>query len=128
MARLQWCHICDHAFLDQHGKPCLIGLFDRILTPRLPAVHRQATVAFRLAGDAGEGVTVRVLLLPPTPDEPLLDVTNAQVDLGPGGVHDSVLALHDLRFQHYGHYELRIELDGEPVTAAIFAVERPIIQ
>jgi len=35
---------------------------------------------------------------------------------------------HDLRLGHCGHYELRVELDGEPVTAAVFAVERPIIQ
>lgn len=128
MARLQWAHICDHAFLDQHGKPCLIGLFDRILTPRLPAVHRTAALAFRLAGEPGETVSVRVVLLPPGPDEPLLDLNNPQVNLGPAGVQDSVLGLHDLRFQQYGHYEVRVELDGEPITATVFVVERPLVQ
>lgn len=128
MARLQWAHICDHAFLDQHGKPCLIGLFDRILAARVPAVHRQAALAFRIVGNPGEAVTVRVLLLPPGPGEPLIDLTNPEVDLGPVGVHDAVLPLADLRFQHFGSYELRVELDSEPVTAAIFVVERPLVQ
>jgi len=128
MARLQWCHICDHAFLDQHGKPCLIGLFDRILTARLPALHPQAAVAFRLTGEPGEGASVRIRLLPPGPEQPLVDVTNPRVDLGPAGIHDAVLALHDLRFQFYGDYELRIDLDGDPITAALFVVEQPIVQ
>lgn len=128
MAKLQWCHISDHAFLDSSGKPCLIGLFDRILTPRLPAVHRQAALAFRVAGNPGEPVRVRVLLLPPVAGQPLVDLTNPDVNLGPAGVHDAILPLHDLRFDHYGPYELRIELDGEPTTAAVFVVERPLIQ
>lgn len=128
MARLQWAHICDHAFLDQHGKPCLIGLFDRILAPRVPAVHRSAALAFRIVGNADEPVTVRILLLPPGAGEPLLDLTNPDVNLGPTGVHDAVLPLHDLPFQRYGSYELRIELDSEPVTAAIIVLERPLVQ
>lgn len=128
MASLQWCHLCDHAFLDQHGKPNLIGLFDRILTPRLPALHRQAALAFRIAGRPGEALSVRVLLLPPGAGEPLLDVANPQVQLGAAGLHDEVLGLQDLRFSQYGNHEFRIELDGEPFTAALFAVEQPLVQ
>lgn len=124
MARLAWCHLCDYAFLDGSGKPCLIGLFDRVMTPALPATHRQAALAFRVTGAPQEVVGVRVLLLA-RDGAPLVDVSNPHIDLGPAGVHDAIIGLHDLTLQEYGRYEVRILLNGDAVPAAWFDVDEP---
>lgn len=39
MAKVQWAHLCDYAFFDEGRKPCLIGIFKAILTPRVPSQH-----------------------------------------------------------------------------------------
>ena len=44
---IQVAALCDSA-VDYEGKLCLLGAFDTILTPALPAVHPQCSVALRL--------------------------------------------------------------------------------
>ena len=44
---IQVAALCDSA-VDYEGKLCLLGAFDTIISPVLPAVHPQCSVALRL--------------------------------------------------------------------------------
>ena len=48
--------LCDAA-TDDNGKLNLLGSFDTIYAPQLPAVHPQCAVALRVTFQPGEGIT-----------------------------------------------------------------------
>lgn len=111
MARCEWAHICDHAFLDQIGKPCIIGIFKAIFTERVPATHTTCALAIQLALEPGEAVHLRVVMLRPDRQDPLLDI---QRSLGVLQVetHVVIANLANLPLPDFGPYEIQIFVNG----------------
>lgn len=124
MAKVDWCHLCDHAFLDQAGKPCVIGIFTRIAAARVPVTHSHAAIAMGISGGRGEVATLRVMLHRPGHQDPLVNVTNPHLELGAGGGHYAIINLHDLNLPDFGLYEVWVELGGETVRGATFELVR----
>jgi hypothetical protein len=60
MAEVEYMHICDYAFPAQGGKPCIIGIFDRIIALAFPVAHALMSVAIHLQGTAHEIVPIHV--------------------------------------------------------------------
>jgi len=63
MARLDWAHLCETAFLDSCGRLCMIGVTARFPVPSVPVAVHQLMLAARIVdvrpGDQFE-VTVTV--------------------------------------------------------------------
>ena len=74
MAEVDYMHICDYAFPAQGGKPCIIGIFDRIDATFFPTVHSQMSVAIHLLGRQEEAFQLKVELV--KPDEDILATLN----------------------------------------------------
>ncbi|MBU0999194.1 hypothetical protein KKG24_02705 [Patescibacteria group bacterium] len=51
--KLNFIHVCDTAFLSQDNKLNIIGIFEAILTPSLPAVHSRLTIVANIEGSLG---------------------------------------------------------------------------
>ena len=66
MAECEWAILCDHTFKDEHGKICLIGIFDRISAKSVPTTHHQLAVVMKFVGDPKEQIRFRVEIVRPT--------------------------------------------------------------
>ncbi|MEE9184428.1 MAG: hypothetical protein V3U39_08095, partial [Acidimicrobiia bacterium] len=65
MAEVEYMHLCDYAFPGQGGKPCVIGIFDRIRTLGFPVTHGHMHLAVQLRGQQNEIVPITIELCRP---------------------------------------------------------------
>ena len=112
--------LCDAA-TDDNGKLNLLGAFDTICTPQLPAIHPQCSVALRvtfLSSDEGKH-TLRFNFVDADgrsimPDFPPVPV---EVEL-PEDIHfgtrNFIVNIQQLKFDKPGLYSIDISLDDQP--------------
>jgi hypothetical protein len=112
--------LCDAA-TDDNCKLNLLGAFDTICTPQLPAIHPQCSIALRViffSGDEGKH-SLRINFVdadgrPITPDFPPLPV---EFQL-PEDIHfctrNFIINIQQLRFENPGLYSIDISLDDQP--------------
>jgi hypothetical protein len=123
--------IADYAAVTGEGKLVIAGIFDRISSAELPAIHPTMYMAFRLEGDEGaptnQSVTVRLIapsgaeVIPPFEGEVrLLSIDPA---VPPGA--QFVLALPGVRFEQYGVHWVEIRVGGELLKTVALHVVRP---
>ena len=58
--------ICDRAYEDHRGQPCVIGMFDHILAPRFPVGHPDMVIAIQIVGRQHETCDLTVDVVSPT--------------------------------------------------------------
>jgi len=115
--------LCDAA-TDDAGKLNLLGAFDTIYAPQMPAIHPQCAVALRVTFLPGDEGTRRISLnfinadghsimpgFPPIPVEVAL----------PGDVHfltrNFIVNFQQLRFEEPGLYSVDIRFDDKTETS-----------
>ena len=119
MVEVDYMHICDYAFPAQGGKPCIIGIFDRIDATSFPTVHPQMSVAIHLLGRQGEAFQLKVELV--KPDEDILATLNAQTAISVGGGAFVHLRMMQINFPTPGDYTFRVSADDRLlVTQTLF--------
>jgi len=115
--------LCDAAINDNE-KLSLLGAFDTIYSPQLPAVHPQCSVALRatfLAEDEGKhnlrfnfvDADGRSIM----PDFPALPVEIALPEDMHFCTRNFVVNIHQLRFDTAGLYSIDISLDDKSQTS-----------
>jgi len=111
--------LCDAA-TDDNGKLNLLGAFDTIYAPQLPAVHPQCAVALRVTFTAGDEGQHKLALnfinadgrsimpnFPPIPVEVVLPEDAHFV------TRNFVVNIQQLRFAEAGLYSVDIRLDDQ---------------
>ncbi len=115
---IQVATLCDSA-ADYHGKLCVLGAFDTIMTPRVPAVHPQCAVAlrvvFRKEEEGEHGMSVRII---DEDGQHIVPPINAKVNVQiPEGVfflsRNAIVNLQQLKFPKAGLYAVEIAFDNE---------------
>lgn len=127
--------LCDAATEDASLKLNILGAFDTIYAPQMPAVHPQCTVALRMTFQTGDEGTRKLTLnfinadgrpimqgIPPLP---------VQVTL-PDDAHfltrNFIVNIQQLRFDEPGLYSVDVRLDDEShagIPLLVKLVERP---
>ena len=110
--------LCDAATED-HDKLNLLGSFDTIYTPQLPAVHPQCAVALRVTFAAGDEGTRKLKLnfinadghaiMPPIE----IPVAVALPDDAYFVTRNFIINIQQLKFTEAGLYSVDLRLDGE---------------
>jgi hypothetical protein len=122
--------LCDAA-TDDNGKLNLLGAFDTIYAPQLPAVHPQCAVALRvtfMSGDVGErklklnfvNADGRAIM-PPIE----IPVTVALPDDAYFLTRNFIVNIQQLKFAEAGLYSVDIRLDGESRASIPLQVKNP---
>lgn len=116
---LAFAAMADHASIDRGGKMSVIGVFDTIWARDLPVQHRAFAFVTRFRiehEDQNSHHTVQLTII----DEDSQPLFRAQGELNvgripPGGfTHaDQIFNIQDLRFENYGRYRFRVELDDD---------------
>jgi hypothetical protein len=114
--------LCDAA-TDDNGKLNLLGAFDTIYTPQLPAVHPQCSIALRVtffSGDEGKHelqvnfVDADGRSIMPPPGFPPIPVEVVLPDDMHFGTRNFIVNIQQLNFEEPGLYSIDVSLDGRP--------------
>jgi hypothetical protein len=68
MATVEYLHICDYAFVDQAGKPCIVGIYDGINAGSFPATHPQLFLGIQFRGTPHEMIPLVIEIGRPNGD------------------------------------------------------------
>jgi hypothetical protein len=111
--------LCDAA-TDDNGKMNLLGAFDTIYAPQMPAVHQQCAVALRLTFLPGDEGSHHITLNFINADgHPIMAAIPLQVQIVlPDDVHfltrNFIVHMQQLQFMEPGSYSVEIRMDGQP--------------
>ncbi len=118
---VEWLHICDYAFRDEHGKLCLIGLFDALHSLELPGRLPVFSVAIGITDGEGE---YRVGLRIEAPSGKVVDLPLPPMRLAARHARArAVLRLAGLPFEEFGRYTFRLVVDGQPIEHPVHHVD-----
>jgi len=110
--------LCDAA-TDDNGKLNLLGAFDTIYAPQMPAVHPQCAVALRVTFQSGDEGDRKIALnfvnadgraIMPSIDIP---VTVSLPDDAHFITRNFIINIQQLKFAEAGVYSVDVRLDGQ---------------
>ena len=124
MAEVAHVFICDRAYEDDRGQPCVIGLHDHIRATEFPLTQRQMVIALQMIGHQHERCEVLVEVL--DPKHRVIQSVQNEVpallsDIGQGFLP---LALSDASFEVPGRYTVRISSEGRVVASRPLILEQ----
>jgi hypothetical protein len=114
--------LCDAA-TDYGGKLNLLGTFDTIVAPQLPAVHPQCSVALRLVFSRIEEGPHRLKLNFVDEDgRGMMPSIEIPADIAfPGDANflsrNFIINIQHLKFERAGHYAVDLAIDGRHETS-----------
>ncbi len=110
--------LCDAA-TDDHGKLNLLGAFDTIITPQLPAVHPQCSIALRVTfSSEDEGKHKLRLNFVDADGHSVMPPMDVPVDIAlPEDTHfltrNFIVNIQQMKFAQPGLYSIDVFLDTE---------------
>ncbi|MGH7994185.1 MAG: DUF6941 family protein [Limisphaerales bacterium] len=115
--------LCDAATQDSSSKLNLLGVFDTIFAPQMPAVQPQCAVALRVSfatGDEGQRkLTLNFINADGHPIMPAMEIPVAIVL--PADAHflslNFVVNIQQLRFPEAGLYSVDVAADGRSLAS-----------
>jgi len=112
--------LCDSVVQDaQSGKSSVQGVFDRIWTRVLPAVHPTCAVFFRVRFD--DQSEHRIVLVIVAPSGLRSEMPPIPVVIGPTNVGQGTINIEGLPIPEEGRYEIHMLVDGN--RAAIYNLD-----
>ncbi len=120
MAECEWAILCDYAFKDEGRKTCVIGIFDRIFTQAVPSQHHQASLVFKVLGDANEEVDFKIEISRPTGG--MLAAIGGKFTIPRAGTVDLITNLQAVPLPDFGLYAFSIYLGNEPAKTVSVTV------
>jgi hypothetical protein len=120
--------LCDAA-TDYSGKLNLLGTFDTIYTPQIPAQHPQCSVAVRIAFDrVEEGPHMLVVNFVDEDGQPIMPSTDVAVDVAfPNDAtfisRNFIVNIQQLKFDKTGLYSVNLALDDRQLCSIPLAVK-----
>ena len=124
MAEVAHVFICDRAYEDDRGQPCVIGMHDHIRSTEFPLSHTTMVIALQMIGHQHEAYDVIVDVLDPR-QRVIQSVHNEAPallsDIGQGFLP---LTLNDASFEEPGRYTVRISSEGRVVASRPLILEQ----
>ena len=121
--------LCDAA-TDDHGKLNLLGAFDTIYAPQMPAFHPQCAVALRVTFQPGDEGTRKLSLNIINADgRSILQVPDMPVEVAlPDDTHfvtrNFIVNIQQLKFERIGLYSVDLSMDGRQLCSIPLAVKQ----
>ena len=114
MPELDWSLLCEYCLIDAVGRISLMGIFEQMLTPQVPAHQPMLFVVSRWRSEPHETFWVETRLW--TPTEQLLQSTGeVPVVPSPAGQNVTINQFVGLTFDREGQYLVELLVDGETV-------------
>ena len=112
---VEWLHICDHAFRDEFGKLCIIGMFDALHSQQLPGRLPMLSVAIGVTDGEGQ---YEIALQVQAPSGKTVDMALPNLQLSARNQKQrAVIRLAGMPFEEFGTYIFRLKIDNQPVDS-----------
>ena len=126
MAEVVHVFICDRAYEDDRGQPCVIGMFDHIWAPQFPLNHPHMAIAVQMLGHQHETYDLTVNVVNPENKVILSASYDAPEPLSGIGQGFVSLALTDTPFETPGRYTVRISSEGRVVASKPLVLQHAV--
>lgn len=121
--------LADYANVTADQKLNVMGIFNVINAPQVPAVHRQMHLVIGLAPDPWDAparIPFQVQLVD-ADGKAILDLQGqiARASAPPGelAAANCIVTLNDVMFSQFGHYEFKVLVAGEPFATVPLIVQ-----
>ncbi|MEK7154252.1 MAG: hypothetical protein AAB792_01715 [Patescibacteria group bacterium] len=107
--------ICDNAFADQAGKLNIIGIFDEIYAPLIPATHPKMTLVFVVKGTPKKQLNHGFDIEDPSGKKIIDSAQNPNIKpaiAGESGVVNIIHNIVNLKLESYGKYRVNLYAEG----------------
>ena len=121
MPEINWGFLCNNAYVDGAGRPCLTGIFENLNVGSLPVNQPQMFVGFQVTMAGGESYRVRVEVISPS-GEVLSTNDTSLTALPTGGRTFLPFGFNNVMFSETGEHSIRILFDGIPVYSLPFTI------
>lgn len=128
--RKNFLFLCDEAFMSENGKVNIIGIFERIYSPSLPAVHLKSVLVANFDINDKEISELEVQIDIVDKDKKAVGISipklKIPVTIKEGSRKAGILIqLGNLKFDNYGEYKIVITTNGEEIGEYLFEVAKP---
>lgn len=118
---VDYIHLCDYACVMQNGKPCMVGVFDRLFTHQFPTTHPTMSIAVNLIGRAHEQATIVVEIVPPA--GAVVARIEGVIATTEHGVAFLNAHLIGATFERAGEHTVRVSANGQVLATKRLRVE-----
>jgi hypothetical protein len=136
MLNITYSHLCEKAFLSQNGNLNLIGIFEKIATPKFPMAFPQLSIVTSLQGKPGKH-QLTIKIVKNKDDKEMIKAINLNINIQAPkeGNTDQIQNIriigdiNNLQIDETGAYEVQIFIGEEKAYAIPFSVhkvEKPI--
>ena len=121
MPSINWAFLCNNAYVDGAGRPCLTGMFEDLNVGGLPVNQPQMFVGLQVTMAGGESYRVRLEVS--SPSGVVLSTNNTSLTALPSGGRTFLpFEISNIMFSETGEHQIRILFDGIPIYSLPFAV------
>jgi hypothetical protein len=123
MTTLNYAHLCEMAFLSQNGNLNMIGIFERVASPKFPATFSRLSLVTSLKTDSGEHKnTLRIVN---EKNEEIMKQIDINLNVNDGNSDIRLIGdINNLQIQTPGKYKIEIHFDDKKIHELAFQVEQ----
>jgi hypothetical protein len=107
--KLRFLHVCENAFFADDKKLNIIGIFEKILASKFPAMHPIFAITLGLTGKEGVHKIFIEILTPEPDNKTLIEFERELVIKEDGGNANYVIRVVGLVFPKKGKYQIKVK-------------------
>ncbi len=119
MPAINWCFICDYAFVDDKGRASIIKTFSYIRAPRLPFRYPQLFLALEFMAERGESFSLGAVITSPSGKQlAKMELNRKAKEAQQGGKVEKgflPIGFYSLQFEEVGEHHIEIFVNGNSV-------------
>jgi hypothetical protein len=118
MPAINWCFICDYAFVDEKGRASIIKTFSYIRAPILPFRYPQLFLALEFMAQKGESFSLGAVITAPSGKQlAKVDITRKAKEAQSETVEKGFfpIGFYSLQFEEPGEHHIEILVNGNSV-------------
>lgn len=113
--KLNYILICDQAFSDEKNKLSIIGMFDRIQSKNVPAIHPKFSIVVNTTGDLNSSHLEKIEIINLQDNLPVASIENT-MDFKGSNIHNFLGNFINTLFPNFGRYWIKVSIDGKTIT------------
>ena len=118
MPAINWCFICDYAFVDEKGRASIIKTFSYIRAPALPFRYPQLFLALEFMAQKGESFSLGAVITAPSGKQlAKVDITRKAKEAQSEAVEKGFfpIGFYSLQFDETGEHHIESLVNGNSV-------------
>ena len=113
--KLNYLLTCDQAFSDEKNKLSIIGVFDRIQSKAVPAIHPRFSIVVNTTGDLNSSHLEKIEIINLQNNLPVASLEQ-QINFTSSNMHNFLGNFINTLFPNFGKYWIKVSIDEKIIT------------